>query len=721
MRCSPQTIRFFSPPTDFVSVPRGLLHFGTDDKVVQKTARHLGKPGGEMYRASSRRGVSLPMVLIAVSMSLMMTYAAMNSQSRGMQVLQNVNRQELAHHAAESGAAIALAKMQASDWAGTSTPLSGTLESDSSGTTTYSVQFLTIDGQSTPSAYSSSGGQTSLATGSNIFSTSASGLSSSSVTTAMTATKQAFQLLIRSTGQWQSATSTTDLVTDIVEVGMELQPRVPGRVIQSGDSASATDVMANSNSYDTIQNYALFATAGSSGSPSLTIEPGQRIDGPIWLSRGVEIFYGPKWGSSTRNDFLQSTGTLYSATSGGLTVLSHPHPFGGTLTTYTALTSSEVTDVTKLNVPRQQASSVPTAPTVSFSNWQHYQLFQGGFTYDAETLISSSLSNVILRPTPRNPLGIFYFAGNLQIGDNVVIQGTLVCTSQVRFTGNNSVVASLNWRDAAGATLLSSADLFPRLPAIACQNLDFDANVRVTIEGAVLSTGTVTNSASDYDLISAADVNMSGTQATTAPLRQPYSQVQLPANTNLSSVLGSGQHAVWLADGTTGNWYPIVDVDNTNKRLTVLGEAKRPGPVSFQIRRQRLRNIALRGPLMTSRLQLTPGNSWKMGTGLWNGRYSIWQLLISTQLLNNLPLTPFVTWVGSPSSYPGWGAPYETVGLPLEPTFHLRPLTGVTYRDSLPMFRSYVPPSTGSYSMSMMASTVDLSGYRWRLLFWRNP
>ena len=670
------------------------------------------KPTTRIHR---RRGVSLPIVLISISLSLMLTYATLNSQTRNIQIRQNVNRQELAHQAAESGVAVALNQLQSASWAGVSTAITGTLSSDAFGTATYSVQFLTIDGQTSPSAYASTSGLTNMNWSNDVFDTTSSGLSTTSLATAMTATKQAFQLLIRSTGKWQSATISSDSVTDIIEVGVELQPRVPGRAVTPGEPASATDVKANSASYDTIQTYALFATTGSSSNPSLTIEPGHRIDGPCWLSRGVAVFNGPKWSTNPRNDFLQSTGTLYSSNSGSQTVLRHPHPFGGLLTTNTVLTTSEAADMTtKLNVPRQQATSVPTAPTVTFSNWQTYQLFQGGFTYNAETLTSSNLDTIVLRPTPKNPLGIFYRSGSLTIGHSVVVQGTLVCTSKVQFTGNNSVVSSINWRDSTGATLLSSSDLFPRLPAIVCQNLDFDASVIATVEGAVLSTGTVTNSPSDYDFVYTTDINLSGSQATSTPLRQPYSQVQLPSGTNLSNVLGGGQHAIWLADGNSGNWFSIVDVDNTNKRLTVLGEAKRSSPVSFQIRRQRYESIDLRGPVMTTRMKLVIGNAWQLGTSFWNSRYSLWQLLVSNQQTLGQPQTPFVTWVGDPASYPGWGAPHDTAGLPLEPTLHIRPLTGITYRESLPIFKSYVPPTN-------VTSTADSSGYRWRILFWRNP
>jgi hypothetical protein len=54
------------------------------------------------------------------------------------------------------------------------------------------------------------------------------------------------------------------------------------------------------------------------------------------------------------------------------------------------------------------------------------------------------------------------------------------------------------------------------------------------------------------------------------------------------------------------------------------------------------------------------------------------------------------------------------VGLPLEPVIHVRPQAGVKFRDSLPLFRSYVPPS------NLITATNDPSGYRWRVLFWRD-
>lgn len=663
---------------------------------------------------SRRRGLSLVVVMIAISMSMVLTYAALSSQARSVQIRQNVNRQELARQAAESGATIALNKLQSASWSGVMTPLSGTLSSDNLGSTTYTISFFTIDGQTSPSAYPAGQGRTSLSGSWEFFNANSDGLSTSSADEAATATRQAFQLLIRSTGKWQSATDVLDFVTETIEVGVELQPRVPGRTILAPDIAQATDVLASNAGYDTIQNYALFASTGSSSNPSLTLQPGQRIDGPSWLADGVSVFTGPRWSTSTRNEYLQSTGTLFSSTSDGTTTLSHPHPFGGPVTMVSSFSSSETADLTKLNVPSVTASGSLTTPSISFSSWKTYQLYQGGFNYSAETLSSSTLDNIVLRPSQRNPLGIFYKEGNLTIDDNVVVQGTLVSSGKITFTGNNVVVASVNWRDSAGGALVSTADLFPRSPAVVANSIQLNSGTRASVEGAVLLTSTLSGADGNYDFVSGSNVNITGSQATSVPIRQPYSQVQLPSGTSLSNVSGSGDHAIWLAEGNSGNWFPIIDVDESNHRLTILGEANRPNPTSFRIHRQRARQFDVRGPLMTTRLTFSVSNSWRLSTGLWNNQYSLWQLEAQVQINNGQPVTPFVTWVADPSNYAGWGDPWDSVGLPLEPVIHLRPQPGVKFRDSLPLFRSYVPPS------NLITATNDPSGYRWRVLFWRD-
>lgn len=663
-------------------------------------------------RADSRTGLSLVVVMIAISMSLVLTYAALSSQARGVQVRQNVNRKALARQVAESAAAIALNAMQSPTWSGVSTPMSGTLSRDAQGTTSYSVSFLTIDGQTSPTAYPAGQGQTTLPGSGAFFDANSPGLSANSAEQAVAATHQALQLLIRSTGQWQSATDPLDVVTETIEVGVELQPRVPGRPILAPDIPEATDVLPSNAAYDTIQGYALFASAN--GKSSLTLEPGHRIDGPTWLNDGITLFGGPRWNGTTRGEFLHSTGALYSVTNNGTTKLLHPHPFGGPVTMLANFSASEVADLSKLNVPRVSAASSLATPSINFANWRTYQLYQGGFSYSAEVLTSGMLYGVVLRPSPRNPLGVFYYEGNLTIGNNVVIQGTLVCSGRLTFTGQNVQIGSLNWRDARGGALVASGELFPRPPAIVAGSMQVNSSTRAAIDGAVLLTGALTGADGSFDFVPGNELNLSGSQATSAPIRQPYSLVQLPASTNLSSVTGDGGYAIWLADGDSGNWFPIIDVDATNRQLTVLGEANRPKPTSFRIRRQRIRCFDVRGPVMTSRATLSVSGSWRLSSSLWNNQYSLWELENEIRTRNGVSPVPFVSWVANPANYVDWGSPWESVGLPLEPVVHIRPQMGVKFRDSLPLFRSYVAPA------NLITAKHDPSGYRWRVLFWRD-
>ncbi len=662
-----------------------------------------------------RRGLSLVLVFVAISMSLVLTYATLSSQSRSLQIHQNVDRQELARRAAESGAAIALAKIQASDWSGVSTKLNSILETDSAGTSSYSVEFLTIDGQTSPSAYPMGGGQTSLNTsGGNILNMESPGLSLASAAKAATATRNSFRLLIRSTGTWQSATSTTDTVTEVIDVGTELQPRVVGRPILAGDSASASDVLPSNAGYDSIQQFALFTSMGSSSSESLHTEPGHRIDGPSWIYRGIQIFDGPGWNSTPRNQFLQDIGNQHASIEGTQTLLQYPHPYGGPITFCNSPTASEAADLDRLKVPYQQATQFPVVPTVAYSNWQSYQLFQGGFTYDAEVLTSNSLEDVVLCPTPRNPLGVFYRSGNLTVHDDVVVQGTLVCTGTLKFSSTNVAMSSVKWSDESGAELTSNSRCFPRAPAIVTRDLVFDRNTRVMIEGAVLVTNNLKGSDGDFELSNSPPLDVSGSQATAYQIRQPYSLVQLPESFDMSGIAGGGGYEVWLQEGISGDWFPIVSVDSAKRQLVVLGEAVRVQTVDFRIRQQRQRFCDIRGPVMTDRLQMTVSNAWKLKSNLWNSRYSLWQMLIDLQQQAGVIPTTWASYVADPTNYPNWGAPHETVGLPLDPTVHFKPLAGLKYRDGLPLFKGYVAlPSGGA------PATSELSGYRWRVLSWQ--
>ena len=72
-----------------------------------------------------------------------------------------------------------------------------------------------------------------------------------------------------------------------------------------------------------------------------------------------------------------------------------------------------------------------------------YQLYPGGQTYTVP-LVASSLQNTTLAASPRsNPLGIFYNSGNVTIGNNVTLTGTLWSGGDVVVSGTNVVLQPL--------------------------------------------------------------------------------------------------------------------------------------------------------------------------------------------------------------------------------------------------------------------------------------
>jgi len=82
-----------------------------------------------------------------------------------------------------------------------------------------------------------------------------------------------------------------------------------------------------------------------------------------------------------------------------------------------------------------------TSPVSIVAPPSSYRLFPGGPTYSVP-LISSTLSNTTLSANPAtNPLGLFRTGGNLQVGDNVTIQGTVLVgnNGSLDLTGSNLV------------------------------------------------------------------------------------------------------------------------------------------------------------------------------------------------------------------------------------------------------------------------------------------
>ena len=87
------------------------------------------------------RGMALLMVLLLLSLTLGLSYAAMRSMSTSGMIQRNSDRRASARQAAITGLSMALKKMRCNDWAGVDTSLSGSLNS----TDTFLVTYTTGD------------------------------------------------------------------------------------------------------------------------------------------------------------------------------------------------------------------------------------------------------------------------------------------------------------------------------------------------------------------------------------------------------------------------------------------------------------------------------------------------------------------------------------------------------------------------------------------------
>src|SRR6185369_13728366 len=126
------------------------------------------------------------------------------------------------------------------------------------------------------------------------------------------------------------------------------------------------------------------------------------------------------------------------------------------------------------------------------------------------------------------------------------------------------------------------------------------------------------------------------------------------------------------------NWYPIVGIDATAKKLTVIGEVQNDTAVSFTIRRSRKQFVDLRGPLVGSTHDIYHCTEWDLYSSLWGTLNSAWQTAVNLTPNGKTPPL-FTEWLANPLNFTGWSFPYSQVGLSLEPTFHTRPTSGILY------------------------------------------
>lgn len=621
-----------------------------------------------------RSGLSLVLVMFTLSMSLVLTYSFIQTQSVLTQISENSSKRDLAMNAARAGITDALNRMNSLDWAGVRDQYQRTFQSDADGNSTYTVSFA------------------------------APGNTLDSV----------LELEVHSLGMWTSATNSNMRSEYQVIAKVKLVPRLAGRTILPGDSTDANDSVPNAGQFDLITQYALFAERGSN---SLIFDPCDRIDGNLWLDDRLNIYNDPTWSSSVRSTFMQDLGNRFVVFPAGSTNVSdatvhYPHPIAGNITFYDTPSSSVQNDLSNLKVSWSTTDQELTIPNPDYSHFSTYRLYAGGPEYQAVAL-GSSLHSVTLGPTPDNPLGIFYRSGTLHVYDNVIIQGTLVATSKICFHGKEIYITAFNWKGAGGESMITDADLWPRLPTLVSDKIDFERETQTTIEGAVVCHDDLDGGGGSVAYPNASDIQFTGT-ASVSSVEQPHSIVTLRENQFLGNLTSDGNYAIWLSTsgsgntGTTGTWYPIIGVDNQNQQLTIRGEINHVTPTGYRVRLHKQALLQIRGPVCAERFNLRRLNEWVLSSSLWNNREYFWDLENQVRAILGYSLIGFSEWLEIPLNYPGWDPFYQQHGLNLEPTLHIQHLVDHEYRWEPPLFQPY---DGGE-------ANAAYSGYRWSLIDW---
>lgn len=329
---------------------------------------------------SQRRGISMLVVLLLLSIALSVSYAVMRSQATMVAIEQNADQLANARNAARTGLQVALALMHRSDdWAGVGSALHGNV----SATETYSVTFTTGD----PSLSESDPDWDDYP----------------------------YRVTIESTGYAllpsQSAVPATHKIRAVVQL-------VP------------TDMPDEPADWALLQQYTVFQ---EDDSKDFLVELPCRIEGPVRAQGELIIAKDAPDKDDARDKYLTDLEALRQDGHGDYRPLDGPVelPASGNSTGIARLGQLGVTADTGITVTSLSSDWIqPTGLTT-------YRLYPGGESYSVST-VGSSLDDTTLEPDPlTNPLGIFYHDGSLTIGNDVTVRGSLFCKNDLTIDGTN--------------------------------------------------------------------------------------------------------------------------------------------------------------------------------------------------------------------------------------------------------------------------------------------
>jgi hypothetical protein len=375
--------------------------------------------------------VAVLLVLLLITLTLALSYAAIRTQNMSFMVQRNSDRRAVAQQTAVTGMTMALKKMQDSSWAGFGSTLNGTLSASESFTATYTY------------------GDASLTSASPDYN------------------DYPFRGAIAVTGKSVDPANPQSITTYQISAVVRLVPR---------------QMTAEPSDWSAMQQYMVYQTF----SQPFEVDIPCQFTGNVRIQGALKIapHYPDNPGSDTWIRYLTD---LNGMRSGGY--LDY-RPFTGPVSYV-----SGTIDGNNMNalITYLHSSASTLALDEANSDWVQpsifstYQIYPGGPTYTIPT-VSNNLQSITLGPDPMtNPLGIFYYNGGLTIKNDVTIKGSLFCKGSLTLDGNNIHFEPVELPGFFGA------GTSVRLPVIICNNFTVNSTVSSgSIKGLIAVFNTLT-------------------------------------------------------------------------------------------------------------------------------------------------------------------------------------------------------------------------------------
>jgi hypothetical protein len=351
---------------------------------------------------TERRGMSLIVVLVVLSVSMALACAVLRTQGATVQLARNTDRQDTARRAALSGLTAAIRRMHVQgDWAGVGSTWSGSL----SATQSFSVSYTA--------------GDASLTAGQADYG------------------EYPFRVTLMATGYAQDPAYSAAVATYTIRAVVRLVPK------KLADPPTGWATLAPYTVYQ-------WLPSGSTLGSAFEVEVPCQFRGGVRIRSDLTLCDDYPEDTDARDRLLKDLNAMRAAN------LGDHRPFTGGI----YLPSGSSTTVRNLLTQKLGLTVTDTASTDTVS-WLHpgtvstYQLYAGGPVYTVPT-ISTTLQNTMLQPDQvTNPLGLFYCADRLYLNSNVTVRGTLITNTSegdIFINGTNVQVQPVNLPPLDGTT-----------------------------------------------------------------------------------------------------------------------------------------------------------------------------------------------------------------------------------------------------------------------------